>query len=47
MQPFFVGKSSFWVNVYEKYYKNDDFIFADLSQYAVQIQNKTGMKVLM
>lgn len=47
MQPFFAGKSSFWVNVYEKYYKNDDFIFADLSQYAVQIQNKTGMKVLM
>lgn len=40
MKPISDQNGNFWVNVYEKYYKNNGFIFADLSPFAKEINDK-------
>lgn len=47
MKPFYGGNDQVWLNIYEKYYKNNGFIFANLTPYAINIEKELNTKIVM
>lgn len=47
MKPFTDRKNVFWENAYEKYYKQDGFIFVNLNKYAIETEKESGFKIVM
>ncbi|ASM37483.1 hypothetical protein [Campylobacter sputorum] len=47
MKPFYTENDQFWLNVYDKYYKDSGFIFANLTPYALSLEKELNIKIIM